>query len=143
MPHFPLALLALDPLHNEPLFLRVQPAGVFRLTYENWFEVLGARPPDALWGIGPKTAKRLAELGIRTVADLAATDPESMAEEFGPVTGPWLVLLAPSTVTPVLLLTTWTSLKMPVLVAVLRKTIPVVLLEMSVPITDSALAAVG
>ena len=71
-----------------------KPAGVFRLTYENWFEVLGARPPDALWGIGPKTAKRLAELGIRTVADLAATDPESLAGEFGPATGPWLVLLA-------------------------------------------------
>jgi nucleotidyltransferase/DNA polymerase involved in DNA repair len=71
-----------------------KPAGIFRLTYENWFEVLGARPPDALWGIGPKTAGRLAELGIRTVADLAATDPESLARQFGPTTGPWLVLLA-------------------------------------------------
>jgi len=71
-----------------------KPAGVFRLTYENWFEVLGARPPDALWGIGPKTAKGLAELGIRTVADLAAADPDSLARRFGPTTGPWLVLLA-------------------------------------------------
>jgi nucleotidyltransferase/DNA polymerase involved in DNA repair len=71
-----------------------KPAGLFRLTYANWFEVLGARSPDALWGIGPKTAKRLAELGIRTVADLAATDPEALARQFGPTTGPWLVLLA-------------------------------------------------
>jgi nucleotidyltransferase/DNA polymerase involved in DNA repair len=71
-----------------------KPAGVFRLTYENWFEVLGSRPPDALWGIGPKTAKRLAELGVRTVADLAAADPDSLAIQFGPTTGPWLVLLA-------------------------------------------------
>ncbi|HEY2488316.1 MAG TPA: DNA polymerase IV [Streptosporangiaceae bacterium] len=71
-----------------------KPAGLFRLTYANWFEVLGARSPDALWGIGPKTAKRLAELGIRTVADLAATDPESLVKPFGPTTGPWLVLLA-------------------------------------------------
>jgi nucleotidyltransferase/DNA polymerase involved in DNA repair len=71
-----------------------KPAGLFRLTYANWFEVLGARSPDALWGIGPKTAKRLAELGIRTVADLAATDPESLVKPFGPATGPWLVLLA-------------------------------------------------
>jgi nucleotidyltransferase/DNA polymerase involved in DNA repair len=71
-----------------------KPAGLFRLTYANWFEVLGARAPDALWGIGPKTAKRLAELGIRTVADLAATDPESLVKPFGPTTGPWLVLLA-------------------------------------------------
>jgi nucleotidyltransferase/DNA polymerase involved in DNA repair len=71
-----------------------KPAGLFRLTYANWFEVLGARSPDALWGIGPKTAKRLAELGIRTVADLAAADPESLVKPFGPTTGPWLVLLA-------------------------------------------------
>ena len=33
-----------------------KPAGVFRLTFSNWFEVLGARPTDALWGIGAKTA---------------------------------------------------------------------------------------
>jgi DNA polymerase-4 len=71
-----------------------KPAGVFRLTYENWFEVLGARPPDALWGIGGKTAKRLAELGIRTVRELAAAGPDALARQFGPATGPWLVLLA-------------------------------------------------
>ena len=71
-----------------------KPAGLFRLTYANWFEVLGARSPEALWGIGPKTAKRLAGLGIRTVADLAAADPESLVKPFGPTTGPWLVLLA-------------------------------------------------
>ena len=45
-------------------------------------------------GVGPKTAQRLAELGIRTVADLAAADPESLVKPFGPATGPWLVLLA-------------------------------------------------
>ena len=45
-------------------------------------------------GVGPKTAQRLAELGIRTVADLAAADPESLVKPFGPTTGPWLVLLA-------------------------------------------------
>src|SRR5580698_5197965 len=47
-----------------------KPAGVFRLTFANWFPVLGARPTDALWGIGAKTAKKLAGLGIGTVADL-------------------------------------------------------------------------
>jgi nucleotidyltransferase/DNA polymerase involved in DNA repair len=70
-----------------------KPAGVFRLTDETWFDVLGERPTDALWGIGSKTAKRLAALGIATVRDLAATDPELLAGELGPTTGPWLVRL--------------------------------------------------
>ncbi|GAA4397331.1 DNA polymerase IV [Actinomadura verrucosospora] len=71
-----------------------KPAGVFRLTGETWFEVLGDRPTDALWGIGAKTAKRLKGLGIATVGDLAAADPDALAREVGPATGPWLVRLA-------------------------------------------------
>ncbi len=70
-----------------------KPAGVFRLTSANWFAVLGGRPADALWGIGAKTAKKLNGLGIRTVSDLAAADPDALAAVFGPMTGPWLVLL--------------------------------------------------
>ena len=68
-----------------------KPAGVFRLTFGNWFEVLGPRPTDALWGIGGKTAKKLAGLGIDTVAGLAAADPAALAAVFGPTIGPWLV----------------------------------------------------
>jgi nucleotidyltransferase/DNA polymerase involved in DNA repair len=71
-----------------------KPAGVFRLTSGNWFEVLGDRPTDALWGIGAKTARKLAGLGIDTVSDLAAADPDALAAVFGPMTGPWLVLLS-------------------------------------------------
>ncbi len=71
-----------------------KPAGVFRLTDETWFEILGDRNTDALWGIGSKTAKRLAGLGIRTVNELAATDPGDLAKHIGPMTGPWLVSLA-------------------------------------------------
>jgi len=70
-----------------------KPAGVFRLTPANWFSVLGDRPTDALWGIGAKTARKLAELGVHTVSELAAADPDALAAEFGPMTGPWLVLL--------------------------------------------------
>ncbi len=70
-----------------------KPAGVFRLTSASWFSVLGDRPTDALWGIGAKTAKKLAGLGIATVSDLAAADPDALAAVFGPMTGPWLVLL--------------------------------------------------
>jgi nucleotidyltransferase/DNA polymerase involved in DNA repair len=71
-----------------------KPAGVYRLTFANWFSVLGGRPTDALWGIGAKTARKLAGLGIHTVAELARADPDALAAEFGPMTGPWLVLLA-------------------------------------------------
>jgi len=71
-----------------------KPAGIFRLTHESWFPVLGGRPTDALWGIGVKTARRLAGLGIHTVADLAATEPRDLAAHLGQVTGPWLVQTA-------------------------------------------------
>ena len=40
-----------------------------------------------LWGIGSKTAAKLAELGIRTVGQLAAADEGVLAERFGPVDG--------------------------------------------------------
>ena len=68
--------------------------GVFRLTYDTWFDVLGDQPTDALWGIGRKLSKRLAAVGITTVKELAAADPESLKAPFGPSTGPWLVSLA-------------------------------------------------
>jgi DNA polymerase IV len=70
-----------------------KPAGVFRLTAGSWYGLLGARPPDAIWGIGAKTTAKLAALGISTVRELADADPDRLAAEFGPVTGPWLVLL--------------------------------------------------
>ncbi len=70
-----------------------KPAGVGRLTTETWFAVLGDRPPDAIWGIGAKTLAKLATLGITTVRQLAAADMDRLAKEFGPTTGPWLVLL--------------------------------------------------
>ncbi|MHB1593237.1 MAG: DNA polymerase IV [Streptosporangiaceae bacterium] len=71
-----------------------KPAGVFRLTGANWTAAMAGRPPDALWGIGRKTARRLSEIGIATVADLARADPAYLADVFGPATGPWLVARA-------------------------------------------------
>jgi len=70
-----------------------KPAGVFRLTSATWYDVLGGRAPDAIWGIGAKTTAKLAALGITTVRHLADADPDRLAKEFGPTTGPWLVLL--------------------------------------------------
>ena len=66
-----------------------KPNGVYRLTDENWIPVMGDRQPDALWGIGPKTAKRLAGMGITSVAALAQTDQHTLTSVFGPTTGLW------------------------------------------------------
>jgi DNA polymerase-4 len=66
-----------------------KPRGVWQLTGDNWFEVMGERPTTALWGVGSKTAKKLAALGIDTVAQLAASDARVLAAEIGPTMGPW------------------------------------------------------
>ena len=68
--------------------------GVFRLTAENWLDVMGNRPTIDLWGVGTKISRRLATLGITTVAELAAADPEGRSSpEFGPRMGPWYAQL--------------------------------------------------
>ncbi len=77
-----------------------KPAGVFRLTSGTWYELLGDRPPDGSLGIGAKTVAKLAGLGIHTVRELAAADTGRLAAEFGPMTGPWLVLLGQGRATP-------------------------------------------
>ena len=71
-----------------------KPAGIFALTDANWMTVMADRPVDALWGVGPKTAKKLAALGVTTVRELAHTDAELLTSTFGPRTGLWLLLLA-------------------------------------------------
>ena len=65
-----------------------KPRGTFRLTCDNWFEVMGDRPTRALWGVGSRIQQRLAGLGITTVRELAASPEEPLVAEFGPHTGP-------------------------------------------------------
>ncbi len=71
-----------------------KPAGIHALTDDNWMPTMGDRGVDALWGVGPKTAKKLAAMGITTVADLASTDAALLTATFGPTTGLWILLLA-------------------------------------------------
>ncbi|GGM64542.1 DNA polymerase IV [Longimycelium tulufanense] len=71
-----------------------KPAGIYRLTRDNWVAVMAGRPTAALWGIGRRTAAKLAEAGLATVADLARADPDELAGRFGPKLGPWYRLLA-------------------------------------------------
>jgi DNA polymerase-4 len=71
-----------------------KPAGVYRLTHQNWADVMGGQPTGALLGIGAKTERKLAELGIGTVVDLATADLATVAARLGPTIGPWLVQTA-------------------------------------------------
>jgi DNA polymerase-4 len=77
-----------------------KPAGVFRLTEDNWWTVMGDLRTDALWGIGAKTARKLADLGIDTVRGLAAADPHLLADRLGPTMGPWYRRLARGAAVP-------------------------------------------
>jgi len=65
-----------------------KPRGTFRLTRDNWYAVMGHRPTKDLWGIGNRISQRLADLGIRTVLELARTPDDPLVAEFGPNTGP-------------------------------------------------------
>jgi DNA polymerase IV len=44
---------------------------------------LAPLPMDMLWGVGPKTRARLAELNLRTIGDLAGWPPADLERRFG------------------------------------------------------------
>lgn len=44
---------------------------------------LAPLPMEMLWGVGPKTAKKLASLGIRTIGDIAGWPESSLVAAFG------------------------------------------------------------
>jgi len=49
---------------------------------------------EALWGVGPATAKRLHDLGVRTVGELAALPLDAMVRRLGKASGAHLAALA-------------------------------------------------
>jgi DNA polymerase IV len=75
-------------------FAKKDPAGVATLTDETWMPVMGSRPVGDLWGVGPKTVKKLGELGLPTVAELAAADVETLAQRFPIRAAGWLSEIA-------------------------------------------------
>ena len=56
-------------------------------------EVLDPLPVSKIFGIGQRTAKRLEQLGVRTVGDLARQDRDHVQREFG-TAGSWIHDLA-------------------------------------------------
>jgi len=71
-----------------------KPGGVAQLSRTEWFALMGERSVTAIWGLGPRSAARLAEHGIVTVRDLATADHAELARWFGPRIGPSLKVLA-------------------------------------------------
>lgn len=73
-----LAKLALDLLAKE------QPDSIGRLRYEDIAQQLWpVHPLTAVWGIGKQTAAKLNSLGIRTVGDIAHSDPHDLQAAMG------------------------------------------------------------
>ncbi len=54
---------------------------------------LQALPVDALWGVGPVTAKKLRDQGIEKLVDIRSTDPDLLRETVGSLAD-WLLQLA-------------------------------------------------
>ena len=60
----------------------------FKVVYEKDVEkTLKDLPVIKLWGVGKKTEKRLLDLGIKTVGELARTPVRHLERNFGPATG--------------------------------------------------------
>jgi DNA polymerase-4 len=83
---------------------RCKPDGLLLIRPEETVPYLHSLPVGALWGVGAKTADVLARMGIRTVADLAATPLASLKKALG-VTGEHVYRLSwgidPRPVTPI------------------------------------------
>jgi DNA polymerase-4 len=75
-------------------FAKKEPTGIAALTDETWMPMMGRHPVGDLWGVGPKTAKKLDELGLATIADLAAADLATLLQRFQPRVGRWLSEIA-------------------------------------------------
>ncbi|GAB3868313.1 DNA polymerase IV [Dactylosporangium cerinum] len=74
-----------------------KPGGIHQLTAATWMAAMGAKPAAELWGVGPKTTKKLTALGLHTIADLAGADLATLTEHFGANAGGWLQLSARGT----------------------------------------------
>ena len=64
-----------------------KPAGFVVLSREQACERFADSPPGLVPGIGPKTAARLAELGLTTLASVGAAPERLLTERFGPNLG--------------------------------------------------------
>jgi DNA polymerase-4 len=71
-----------------------KPNGVLLVPRAATVDFLHSLPVGALWGVGEKTADVLARWGIRTVAELARTEPTTLQRAVGQANGRHLMDLA-------------------------------------------------
>ena len=70
-----------------------KPDGLTVIAPERVGAFLKELPVDALWGVGPVTARKLHGAGLKTTSDLRAADPEALHRLLGSM-AEWLVQLA-------------------------------------------------
>jgi DNA polymerase IV len=68
--------------------------GVFVVEPADELEFLHGHAVEALWGVGPATATRLHDLGVRTVGDLAALPLDTVVRRLGKASGLHLAALS-------------------------------------------------
>lgn len=67
-----------------------KPDGLTIIPSEDIQKMIWALPVRKLWGVGPKTEKRLHDVGIITIGDLASIPHEKLIEDFGQSYGNYL-----------------------------------------------------
>jgi DNA polymerase IV len=70
-----------------------KPDGLTVIAPERVEPFLKSLPVDALWGVGPVTARKLRERGIERLIDVRSADPERLREAVGSLAG-WLQQLS-------------------------------------------------
>jgi DNA polymerase IV len=68
--------------------------GVLLVAPEEELAFLHGHDVEALWGVGPATAKRLRDLGVQSVGDLAALPLDTVTRRLGKASGVHLAALA-------------------------------------------------
>ncbi len=71
-----------------------KPDGLLVVPPDGETEFLHPLPVERLWGVGPKTAAKLEQRGVRTVADVARLGEEALTAMLGPASGRHLHALA-------------------------------------------------